>query len=135
MDKQMILMGKILGEVYRLQKNLSPNHCKVGDGTIYGLLNGFEDTINDELTHIGFISETQMKVVHDVLAPYFRNDRELKGFYDIEYLLQENGVSRTDFIKIATKLTLENRYTELFKKFNTDSSPAECLTFNIYTGL
>ena len=54
MQYDKILFGKILGEIYRLQdKNGVVNG--VASGRIYGLLNGFEEAINEELSSIGCV--------------------------------------------------------------------------------
>ena len=56
MDQEMtVFLGKLLGETYSLRKELTGG-CRVSDEKIFGLLNGFEATINDEIVSVGFVS-------------------------------------------------------------------------------
>ncbi|CAM4173673.1 hypothetical protein SAMN06265348_105419 [Pedobacter westerhofensis] len=66
-----ILLGKLLGEIYRLQKNTSEMAFSASFGQRYGLLNGFEDAIDHELEMIGFVSQDELNNVGKILDEVF----------------------------------------------------------------
>lgn len=125
-----ILLGKILGEIYRSQKASGVPMGK-SDGHVYGLLNGFEEALNAEFVDIGFISKEQSNAVDEVLDEYFNGDKELSGFYDIEHTLSANGVSRSDAIRIFKYLKADNRYGDLMEKMDSGHSPMECRNLDL----
>jgi hypothetical protein len=129
MDKDIkILLGKILGEIYRIEKR-TDTACPAINAHIYGLLNGFEYEIEEELNTIGFISKEQVDVVTDLLDGIWNDAiklENLKGFYDIENELSQKGVSRAAAMKIFRYLNAENRYEDLIIKIqHSTMSPSE----------
>jgi len=135
MEKQTkLFLGKILGEIYRIEKRNSQISCPASVGRIYGLLNGFEDAIDQELESIGYISSAQVEHTCDILDAIYTNPVKMKGFkgfYDIERLLNEVGVDRGNALQILTYLYADGRFVELIDKMNTSDSPSECKTFKI----
>lgn len=136
MDKEMqnrLLLAKLLGEIYRIQKH-SGMPCAAADAQIYGLLQGFEDVVAEELERIGYVSKDQLSFVIDVLDPIDRDAERLnafKGFYDIEAELQKGGVDRVAAIRILTYLNANSQFTALIAKMDSSNSPHECRTFNL----
>ncbi|MCL1886343.1 MAG: hypothetical protein FWG01_00150 [Betaproteobacteria bacterium] len=123
MSKEMILLGKILGEIYLLKNNGEDRF----EQHIYGLLNGFEDAIQDELEFIGYISAKKVDVVMQILDECDRGERNFTGYYDIRDDLKKAGVDRADFIKIAERfIKIDGRFLSLLDRLNSNNSPTEC---------
>jgi hypothetical protein len=135
MDKQTkILFGKILGEIYRIQRRMESNACPVGESTVYGLLNGFEHVIDEEIERIGFISREEFKNMCNILDEYYFNEEKLKdfkGYYDIEHKLSKVSIDRPTAIKILRYLKANGSYLELIEKMNSEYSPVECRKFDL----
>lgn len=128
------LLGKMLGEIYRVQTRSQNIPCSASEAHIFGLLNGFERALEDELERIGFISEEKLKAVEDILDDYFVSNEKLtalKGFYDIEPRLEECGIKRGEAIQILRYLYADDRFVQVIDKFNSNSSPVECKTFRL----
>lgn len=133
MDKNTLLLGKLLGEVYRLQYEAEMPTADTS--TIYGLRNGFESVINEELERIGFISTAQLDAVRNVLNTYDRSKEKLEslsGFYQVEDELSQKGVGRGEAIRILTFLQASHRFTNVIAKFDSQHSPTECRTFELH---
>lgn len=127
------LLGKILGEIYRIQK-ASDIPCAASDSQVYGLLNGFEDSISEVLEEIGIISSEKVQIVMDILEPIWADPEKLsnfKGFYDIEPDLKNNSVSRIEAIQILKYLKANHQFEEIIAKMDTSNSPMECRRFEI----
>ncbi len=134
MEQEKILLGKMLGEIYRIQKHTEDMTGGASDSHIYELLNGFEDAIEEELNCIGFVSHEKVKHTMDVLNEYCNDKQKLeefKGFYDIENKLEKGGVSRIDAIIILKSLKANDQYNTLIDKMNSPDSPTECKDFNL----
>lgn len=132
MDKETkLFLGKILGEIYTLQNHINPDPAN--KATIYGLLNGIEEEI-DQQFEIRFISNNKTKHVADILEEYF-NDPEkeanFQGFYDIEHALKEGGVSRSEARIILTWLNAHGHFTNIIEKMDSPRSPSECKKFDL----
>lgn len=131
--KNQILLAKILGEIYRTQLN-SKVSCPAGEAKVYGLLNGFEHVIDEELEGIGYVSQEALTAVINTLDSIFIDDKKLKsfkGFYDIEDDLRKKGVDRWQAIRILTYLNANHQFQELIAKMDTSGSPSECRTFKL----
>ena len=127
-----LLFGKILGEIYRIQNR--NGYCGVGESVIYGLLNGFESVIDEEIERIGHITKSEIRTVIDILDEYHKDEekfKELTGFYDIEDKLDENGITRWKAIQILTYLKANRQFVDVIAKFNSSNSPVECKRFEI----
>lgn len=128
-----VAFGKILGEIYRLQR-ASGVPVPVDQGRVYGLLNGIEQAIDEELTSVGFISNAQVLHAQVVLDKYFYDEDKLdafEGFYDIEAELERGGVDRSVAIPILTYFLASRRYVDLIEKMNGSGSPIECKDFSL----
>jgi hypothetical protein len=131
-DTNALLLGKLLAEVYRVQRKLEIPTAD--DATIYGLRNGFETVVAEELERIGFVSKAQVKHVMDVLDPIWQDPTKLvafKGFYDIERELESGGVDRTTAIAVLTYLNAHGQFTDVIAKMDTSGSPGECRKFDL----
>jgi hypothetical protein len=133
-NESKLLLGKILGEIYRIQRSSDEVSCPASDCQIYALLHGFEDAVNQELEMIGFISSDQVRSVVDVLEPIWQDKEQLKafkGFYDIERELQNRGVDRSAAIRILKYLKANNQFTDIIGKMDSSGSPSECRRFDL----
>ena len=133
MDQQTrVLLGKVLGEIYRIERRIQSMPCPADDSQVFGLVNGFETAIDQELESIGFISSDQVDAVADVLEPIFLDPEKLKkfkGFYDIESELESGGVDRAMASVILTYFNLKSRFSNVISKMDSSDSPTECRTF------
>jgi hypothetical protein len=128
-----VAFGKILGEIYRLQRAQGVS-LPVDQGRVYGLLNGIERAIDEELESVGFISNAQVTHAQTVLDVHFYDSAKLdafEGFYDVEAELEAGGVSRDDAIPILRYFLASRRYVELIEKMDSKNSPIECKNFSL----
>jgi len=132
MDDNKRLLGKLLGEIYRLQR--TNGMITAGEAHTFALLNGFEDAINEELEAIGQITVEQVRHVRRVLGRYF-DDRELlnslHGFYNIEDELEAGGVDRVTAIDIFKYLKTRGDFEEIIQRMDSGHSPEECRRFEL----
>lgn len=136
MDRELTLaLGKILGETIRLQKRVDPEMVQISDSIIYGLLNGFESVIEQQLTVNDPVTADDINAMADILNPY-HIDREalnsFRGYYDIEGQITERGISRIKAIDILTYFKVNGQFEEVINRMNTSNSPGECRRFNIH---
>lgn len=134
MEKQLLLLAKLLGESYRIQKKLGMD-VPVSKAQIYGLLTGFELVIEEELESMGFISSEKVEQVGQILDEYFLNDEKLaefKGYYDIEPRLTTLGIDRSEARRIIKYFNADERFDRVIAKMDSDGSPSECRRFNLY---
>ncbi|MGG0569760.1 hypothetical protein ABE033_13755 [Priestia megaterium] len=132
MDSNKLVQAKLLGELYRIQKRL--DNCYVSDEVIYGLLNGVERIINDELDDLFYVSEEDENAVINILNEYYKDEDKLSaftGYYDIEHKLEAAGIGRSKAIRILTLLKAEGRFTNVIEKMDSSNSPGECRTFRV----
>jgi len=132
-NESKVLLGKILGELYRMQRALEVP-CSASESRVYGLLNGFEDDISDELQAIGFVSKAQYEHVADVLEPIWDDPSALEkfeGFYDIESDIKSAGIDRSTARKILKHMQADHSFTSLIDKMDSVRSPGECRTFGL----
>lgn len=135
MDKETkLVFGKILGEIYRIQNKMDNASYLVGSETIYGLLNGFEETLDQEIGNLSFISSEEVAYVSSVLNEYHINEQRLStfnGYYNIEHKLLSRGIDRIKAKRIVTMFKIEGRFQNVIDKMDTSGSPGECRTFEI----
>lgn len=117
-DDLKIMLGRILGEIFRTQKRIEPTMCNVNDARIYGLLNGIESVIN-EFTNQNLITNDDEYLLSTALQPYFENPNEFKGYYRIERDL----AGRDQEINRGTAITLLKYY----KAIGSFSPPIEII--------
>ena len=134
-DAHMKMLARILGEVYRIQNAIEGMHPSASDSHVYGLLKGFETSIDSELEQADGISKEKLRHMDEVLSEIFDNEEKLaqfQGFYDIEDELRSRGINRVDAMKILKFLKADYRFTELIDKMDSSGSPTECRTFELY---
>jgi len=128
------LIGKLLGELYRLQRRVDPNMCSESDAKVYGLLNGFEHVIDEQITLIGWTSDQQVEDAAALLNTHWSDPGKLaafKGFYDIERDLQQLGIDRVQAIKIIRYFAANHQFQSLISKMDSQGSPSECRKFEL----
>ncbi|MDL1982319.1 MAG: hypothetical protein LWX02_12835 [Deltaproteobacteria bacterium] len=131
-------LGFLLGQIYRVQKRINENDsdiCPVSGSTIYGLLNGIEPVIDENLPTNMAVSEDDINAVADVLQPYFDDPEKLSeftGYYQIEPELESRAVSRLKAIRILTYFKSGGSFTNVIEKMDSANSPSECRTFRIH---
>lgn len=133
MDKQTkTVLGRILGEVFRLQKRAAvPTY---DEGTIYGLINGIESAIDKVFEESTLVPQSEVDTVAEILQPFFDDPAKLanfKGYYDIEPQLKARGIDRGTAIAILTYFQGRSMYTSVIEKMDSSDSPTECRTFEI----
>ncbi|MFE5430263.1 hypothetical protein [Peribacillus simplex] len=131
MDK--LLFGKLLGEVYRIQNR--NGYSPVSEGRIYGLLNGIETAIDDEISSLEPITNEELTLVYDILDKHWKNPDDLEkvtGYYDLESEFDAVGLHRGKMIKILTFINTSGQYGDLISKFDSSNSPTECRTFEAF---
>ncbi len=129
-----VFLGKILGEIYRIQNNTEGFSCFAEPSQIFGLLNGFETVIDEEIKSVGFISSEKLKAVTKILDEYWddqKKEADFKGFFDIEPKLLESGIKRGEASQILKYLKAEGLYITLIDKMDSTNSPSECRTFDL----
>lgn len=133
MEENKLLFGKLLGELYRIEKKVGMP-CPATEAQIYGLVNGFENVIEEELESLGYISNEKLTTVINVLTPYWEDPQKLasfKGFYDIEHQLSQRGIDRGEAKRILKYLYANGQFIEVIEKMDSSDSPCECRTFNL----
>ena len=133
-DKTQLLLGKILGEMYRIEKRLDGVACPVSDAQIFGLLNGFQNCIEEELEMIGYVSNEQYEAVINVLDEIDLDPIKLDaftGFYNIEPKLKALGVDRSQANQIFRYLYADGRFVRVIDKMDSENSPIESRRFEL----
>lgn len=131
--KQKMLLGKLLGEVYRLQNVLGGIENGADEAKVFALLNGFESVIDEEIVS-EMITNEDIENTMKIFDLYWNDTeklKEFKGFYDIEYDLKEKGINRGKAIRIFTYLKANNQYIDIIEKMDSGHSPIECKRFEI----
>jgi hypothetical protein len=118
-----LFFGKILGEIYRLQKNTEEMDCTATQGQIYGLLNGFEESIDEQIAMIGHITKEDVAKVSDILEKTWLDEAKVlyfKGYEDIEAELKEAGISKHKAYRILKYLHANKEYVDLIEMMVSD---------------
>jgi hypothetical protein len=130
--EQKQFLGKILGEIYRLQMHTNEMACGATKQRIFGLLHGIEEAIDEELETIGWVSNVDIQRVTDALEKFYPEDEKIakfKGFYDIESGLRSLGLSRGQISQVIKYFKAGECYLELIEKMDSTNSPSECRKF------
>lgn len=125
-----VIFGKILGEIYRLQKFFSFRNAthSVSNTRIYGLLNGIEREINLEIQEVGFISEEKVLAVETILIEYLKDKNKLenfKGYQDLEEQFKQKNIEKSTAITILKYLYTQSRFSPLIEQLDSTNSPIE----------
>ncbi len=111
MDSQMILLGRILGEVYRLQERSDKD-----DAQVFGLRNGMEYAIEQELLEIGFVSKSDTQAIEDALDELDKRHRQGSGaadYYSFESGLTSRGIGRSAILVVFEYLLRDSRFADV----------------------
>ena len=131
-QKVLLLLGKILGEIYRIQRKIGI--ATEGKDVAFGLRRGFESVLEDTFRDIGGVSTAQLQAVDSVLGEYFADPAKLAeftGFYEIEPKLAALGVDRGTAMTIMTYQKATGRYDSVLDKMDCSGSPHQCRTFEL----
>ena len=124
-----LAVGKILGEVYRIQLHMKPAICRVSKAEIYGCLSGIEQVIDEQIDDAdGLITRQDYDRMNSVLSSAEEN-RDFKGFYDIEPQLGAMG--RTKARALLTYIKSKRCFLGVIAKMDSQNSPGECKTFDL----
>lgn len=117
-EKARLVAGKLLGEMYAIQREIGI--CQVSDGRIYGLINGIEEEIEEEIGGLSLLSKQKVKLVCDELDPYYQEERPMEELNKLEVRLkvERKGVSEGEFYTILDYLKSKNMYTVEINKMN-----------------
>lgn len=134
MDRQTkLVLARLLGENFRLQRRSGAGICPIGIEKIYALVAGIEPII-DEIFNIDPVTKDQLDHAVSVFDEVERDEAKLaafKGFYDIEDKLASGGVDRPTAIVILRYLNAFGGYSSLIRKMNSSDSPSECREFRL----
>ena len=131
--EQKQLFAKIVGEIYKLQTACNMD-CDASPATIYGLLNGMEQTINDELEMLGWISENESRLIMAIFAEIYDNNarrRAFKGYDQISAKVKAAGIEKYKVIMIVRQLQMEEIYPEITDRILYEISPAGIEQFEL----
>ena len=92
-------LGKVLGEVYRLQRRLAPSLPSVDGAVVYGLLHGFEHVIEDELDRIGWISSETVEAARLILER-LRDGKQQMTLDEVIAAFEQSAISRHEAIRL-----------------------------------
>ena len=128
-----ILLGKILGEVYRLQKCTFCLPCLASDGRIYGLLNGIEREVDLELEEVGFVSDEKLEAAERILEEYFdeRKLEEIKSYGELEKKLSQNNIDKKSAVIILKYLYTQECFAKVIEKIDSIDLPIEFQNLNL----
>ena len=131
-----IFFGKILGEIYRLQKTFSLRSAtySVSNARLYGLLNGIEREIDFEVQEIGFIAEEEVLAVENILTEYLEDENKLntfQGYQDLEEQFKQKNIEKKTAITILKYLYTQSRFSALIEKLDNTNSPIEFQNFEL----
>lgn len=103
-------LGKVIGEIYRSQK--ANGDVNVSDSHIYGLLNGFEDSVNKEFSTEFTISSAKVETVSQYFYPFYTGERDVAELnsFNARMDLERQGISESEYHQILKFLKAEGRY-------------------------
>lgn len=112
------IFGKMFGEVYKIQNELGI--CKQSDSHIFGLLNGFEESLENEFTNLSFYSNDKVNKVREYLAPYYKGEvslDEMPNFTEFRMRLETHeGIKHAEVIDILKFLYNKGAYQREINK-------------------
>ncbi len=111
-----MFLGKVLGEVYKLQYNLNPDNCTVGPERIYGLINGIENAVQAELP-TDFINMQEIRQIEDILHPYLYEGKPKPSFLGLKVEAEKEMIDEGKLITILTYLKANGQFSNLIQDF------------------
>jgi hypothetical protein len=124
-DSNKYFFGKILGEIFRLQKYAG---LPVDQRDIDGLCEGVEEVVDSFLTERKILTRQQSDHVATVLSQFEDSESkfaELKGFYQIKDELEKGGVDRWTTMRAFRYFKSCGAFTETMNKICRGDSPQE----------
>ena len=94
-----MFLGKVLGEVYKVQYNLDPDNCTVGPERIYGLIHGIENAVEAELP-TDFIDKQEIRQVEEILHPYLYDGKLATSFLGLKIEAEKEMIDEGKLITI-----------------------------------
>lgn len=134
MEKDLkIVFGRLLGEIYKTQNMISKTES-ISNSTIYGLINGLEVVIDEELDKSSLITnefhETLANTLDDINSDAAKKN-SFKGYYDIEDILQWRHEERGKSNVVLKYMKANGQFLDLINKMDSDNSPIEMKNFDI----
>jgi len=126
--KTKLLFGRLLGEIYRLQRRQDESMVPAGPGEIYGLIQGFDWVVDQVLETFGTVTEKDLKAVADLFDHLEENPMKLKkltGFYDIEEQLSARGINREKAMALFTYFRAGDKFAAVLDALDRGNSPGE----------
>jgi len=114
-----MFLGKVLGEVYKIQYDNDESKCSVDKAKIYGLLNGIEPVVNSIMNEIDIITQDDIKIVTNILEPIFRDINiyeKYGGFHIMLNELEKQGINKSKSLTIFTYLKSNCQFVNFFDK-------------------
>ena len=102
--------------------------------TIYGLINGIEVVIDEELEKTELIQKDFYNTLSHTLSEINRNEKErneFRGYYDIENKLGWEHSERGKAHVVLTYMKSMGRFVELINKMDSADSPDEMRNFDL----
>lgn len=127
-----VLLGKILGEIYRIQKYIFCLPCTANDTRVYGLLNGIEQEIDTELKEIGFISNEKLVALETILEEYGKEENlDSKNYSELEKKFKQREIDRKKAIVIMKYLYTKGSIAEVIEEMESLDLPIEFQNFQL----
>ena len=123
--EQKQLLGKILGEVYKMHDRRGL-HYPASKATIYGLTHGMETIIDDELDRIGWVSSEAMQAIMAIFASISDNPTKLaafEGYADISDRLAAAKISKETLITVVKYMQADFMYPEMVHRILYEIAP------------
>ena len=129
MDQELkALLGRILGEIFRMQKLNKLPMSHESDAKIYGLIHGIESVIDESSSYL--VTRRQEELLTGLLDSYTERPEEFKGYYTIELpndlrRRSDTPIDRATAITLLTYLKGRGHYEDLIKRLDSSDSPGE----------
>ncbi|MCB9681377.1 MAG: hypothetical protein H6733_07870 [Alphaproteobacteria bacterium] len=105
-----LYLGRLFGEVFRMQKRLDPDMVQVSDANIYGLLNGMETAFDNVFRDFNPITDAEYTAVEDVLDAADRSGKTVDYWNDLEPALGRGRDGKMPIVYICRFIYNDNRF-------------------------
>lgn len=122
-------LGQILGELYRLQRQVEPKMCPVAPSTSFAMVQGIDFAVDEHFELYPGIGRDQYE--HTIMVLSNVDPTQFKGFYDIEEDLAKGGVRRGEAMVLFRYLECKGMFLNLLQKMDSQHSPGELRTFKL----
>jgi hypothetical protein len=119
--------ARLMGEILRIEKRISPEMVNHSDDVIFGLINGIEPVIDEFFpvrndSYRPIISSEEYSKFCDIMDECKQMGNDFKGYYDVE---DKHHFNRGKASTILNYFNLADLYPDVRKKMNTTHSPVE----------